>query len=125
MADSRSRVSSVRGSSAVTREMVSSMIDRALGSAPSQVLLDETIAAFRLQLKAHFVNLMYEMRAACETEGELDAAQWRRIVASVAAWDEEVRAKQLARLRDELLHAIGRHERPPSRMFPRGGRAAA
>ena len=86
----------------LTKEEVSSMIDKAIG-APSSVMLQEGIAAFRLNLKAHYTALLYEMRASCEAVdgASYDREHWARIVDSVSAWDEDTLRKQIERLRRE------------------------
>ena len=78
-------------------EQVGSMISQALkADAPSKVLRNERVSSFRLNLKIHATNMLYDMRSECTIDGEVNMARWQQIVGSVREWDPATISKQTA-----------------------------
>ena len=78
-------------------EQVGSMISQALkADAPSKVLRNERVSSFRLNLKIHATNMLYDMRSECTIDGEVNMTRWQQIVGSVQEWDPATISKQTA-----------------------------
>ena len=74
------------------------MIGQALkADAPfKSALRNERVSSFRLNLKIHATNMLYDMRSECTIDGEVNMARWQQIVGSVREWDPATISKQTA-----------------------------